>query len=107
MSECVSLIPTPPSFSRWDTLVSLVGDDVWPGLRAPNQRALASERAVYEERRGAPNKIKPYPPFSQLFGVLSAAVVLDAFKRQFAARLVSSLLPCLSSPRVSPPDPAL
>jgi len=75
--------------------VSLVGDDVWPELRVPKQRALAIERAVYEERRGAPNKIKPYPPFSQLFGVLSAAVVLDAFKRQFAARLVSSLSPSM------------
>ena len=40
------------------------------------------------ERKDAPNKINSYPPFEQLYGVLSADVILDAFKRHFAARYV-------------------
>jgi hypothetical protein len=44
---------------------------------------------VYLQRKDAPNKLKAYPPFEQLFGVLSADVILDGFKRMFAARLVA------------------
>jgi len=69
-------------------LEATVNDTAWSELGADERAALLSERATYLERRSAPNKLKPYPPFEELYGVLSADIIVDAFKRRFAARYV-------------------
>ena len=73
----------------WSALVARVGDEKWGKLKPVEQRELDADRAIYLERRDAPNKVPDYPEFERLFGILSAETVLDAFKRSFAARYIS------------------
>ena len=73
----------------WQHLAATVNDEQWASASDDEKLIRATQRATYVQRRGAPNKLKPYPPFDKLYGVLSPDIVLDAMKRLFATRHVS------------------
>ena len=73
----------------WTSLVARCRDEVWNTLPDEQRRAWAAQRETYLQRRAAPNKLKPYPKFEELYGNITADVVLDAFKRSTARKYIA------------------